>query len=181
MDVEEKAIIRELKARADIQATLVRAARGLDRLDRELALSAYHEDGWDAHGSFEGPAADFVDWALVMQGNHFQWTSHYLSNVHIELQGETAAVETYVRVMMRFERDGGLFDLWGCGRYLDAFACRDGQWKIVHRRVVGDWSRIDPVIEQMDQAVADALPRGTRDRQDPSYALFGTATETRAA
>lgn len=177
MNEADAGILRELKARTDINDALIRLARGLDRLDRDLALSAYHEDGWDSHGSFDGPAAGFVDWAIESQRSHFVWTSHYLSNVHIELDGDTAVVESYVQAIMRFERGGELFDLSGCGRYLDRFECRGGAWKIAHRQVVADWNRVDPVRERMDPAVADALTHGTRDRNDPSYGYFAAAVQ----
>lgn len=172
MNDDDLATVRELKARADIQQTLARLARALDRCDSELARSAYHEDGWDAHGSFNGPAAEFVDWAMSTQRDHFLWTSHYLTNVYIELDGDKAAVETYVQVIMRFEREGHLFDLVGCGRYLDRFECRAGAWKIAHRQVIGDWNRVDAVQEQMDGAIVQQLVRGTRAPDDPSYAYF---------
>jgi hypothetical protein len=85
-----------------------------------------------------------------------------------------AAVESYVQAIMRFERDGELFDISGCGRYLDRFERRGGAWKIAHRQVVADWNRIDRVSERMDPAVTDALTQGTRSRNDPSYGYFST-------
>jgi hypothetical protein len=180
-NLDDAAVLRELKARADIHQVLARLARALDRCDRALALSAYHEDGWDAHGSFNGPAAEFVEWAIDTQSNHFLWTSHYITNIYIELDGDKAAVETYVQVIMRFERDGGLFDLAGCGRYLDRFECRDGVWKIAHRQVIGDWNRVDPVVEQMADGLVQQLVRGTRAPDDPSYGYFAARGRVAAA
>jgi hypothetical protein len=74
MNEDDVGILHELRARADINDALVRLARGLDRLDRDLALSAYHEDGWDSHGTFDGPATGFVDWAITTQRERFVWT-----------------------------------------------------------------------------------------------------------
>ncbi|WP_177204161.1 nuclear transport factor 2 family protein [Sphingobium sp. AP50] len=180
MNKDDEFALRELKARADIHQVLARLARALDRCDRALALSAYHEDGWDAHGSFNGPAAEFVDWAIDTQSSHFIWTSHYLTNIYIELDGDKAAVETYVQVIMRFERDGRLYDLAGCGRYLDRFECREGLWKIAHRQVIGDWNRVDPIVEQMDDGLIKQLVQGTRTPADPSYAYFPAKSDVLA-
>ncbi|PKO49459.1 MAG: hypothetical protein CVU31_00475 [Betaproteobacteria bacterium HGW-Betaproteobacteria-4] len=171
MDIEQAAILRELKARVDIQDTLVRFCRGVDRGDRALTLSAYHSDGWDDHGSFAGPAAEFVDWVLPMLDG-FVWVHHYITNSYIELDGDKAKVETAVQVNMRYEQDGKLFDLLGCGRYLDRFECREGAWKIVHRVTTGDWDRIDEVKARMEGDLVQKLKHGTRDRNDPSYAYF---------
>ena len=37
----------------------------MDRLDRELARSAYHDDAIDEHGGFVGPVDGFLDWAFA--------------------------------------------------------------------------------------------------------------------
>jgi hypothetical protein len=170
-DVDQIAIIRELKARSDIQDALVRFCRGADRGDREMMLSAYHADGWDDHGSFAGPATEFVDYMIPVM-DQFVWIQHYISNSYIELAGDKASVETAVQVNMRYEQDGKLFDHLGCGRYLDRFECRDGVWKIARRVTTGDWDRIDEVTARMDGGLVKNLTIGTRDRTDASYALF---------
>lgn len=170
-DNEQLAFLRELKARADINDALVRFCRGVDRGEAALILSAYHPDGCDDHGSYSGPVAGFIEWVMPMLAN-FVWSQHYITNTLIEFDGDKANVETAVQVLMRYEQDGKLFDLVGCGRYLDRFECRDGAWKIVNRVTTGDWDRIDEVTAQMEGDLVKKLQQGTRDHNDPSYALF---------
>jgi hypothetical protein len=52
------------------------------------------------------------------------------------------------------------------GRYADRFERRAGAWKIAHRQVVFDRSRIDK-IERMFSA--EGLVCGRRSREDPAY------------
>jgi hypothetical protein len=40
----------------------VRCCRGVDRMDRELLLSAYHSDAVDDHGMFVGGPEAFADY-----------------------------------------------------------------------------------------------------------------------
>jgi hypothetical protein len=40
-------------------------SRGIDRLDRELLMSVYHEDAIDDHGVFVGNREEFADWAIA--------------------------------------------------------------------------------------------------------------------
>jgi hypothetical protein len=166
------ALLRELKARADIQDALLRYCRGVDRCDHALTLSAYHTDAWDDHGSFSGPVKEFVDWAIALHLEQFVWTSHYITNSYVELDGEKATAETAVQAILRYEQDGKLFDIVGCGRYFDRFECRDGEWKIAHRLVSGDWDRVDEVVARVEGDLVGKLTRGTRDRNDPSYSYF---------
>lgn len=170
-DIDQRAILIDLKARADINDTLVRFCRGVDRGEIPMTLSAYHPDAWDEHGSYAGPVAGFIEWVMPMLAG-FVWTQHYISNTYIELDGDKAHVETTVQVLMRYRQDGKLFDLLAGGRYLDRFECRDGAWKIAHRLTTGDWDRIDEVTTQMEGDLVQKLTRGTRDLEDPSYAYF---------
>ena len=59
---------------------LVRYCRGVDRLDRELVLSAYHPDAIDDHGAFVGTREEFVDWAFALHEKGQISTHHRLTN-----------------------------------------------------------------------------------------------------
>ena len=48
MDAETAALVRELKDRQEIYDCIMRYCRGIDRLDRDMLLSAYHPDAVDA-------------------------------------------------------------------------------------------------------------------------------------
>ena len=57
--------LQELCDRADIFDCMYRYARGIDRIDRELLRSAYHDDAVDDHVGFVGPVDDFIDWPFA--------------------------------------------------------------------------------------------------------------------
>ena len=45
---------------------LTRYSRRIDRMDRELLLSAYHEDAIDDHGTFVGNREELADYAATL-------------------------------------------------------------------------------------------------------------------
>jgi SnoaL-like domain len=171
-------LLYELDAHKQIQAVIIRAARGYDRCDRELIRSAYHPDAWDDHGVFSGPVEAFVDWVIPLH-QALVWTSHYVTNIHIELDGDMARCESYVIANLRYEQDGALHDLLGCGRYFDRFERRNGKWLIAHRHAIGDWNRVDRVDAQFEGELVKLLETGKRGKDDPSYAHFAGARPER--
>jgi len=101
---------------------------------------------------------------------------HLLGNTHIELDGNRAYVETYIWTFLRVERDGRSWDTFTGGRLNDKFECRNGEWKIAHRRTVFDWNRDTPANEgwclgYIDPKAAGVL-RGRKDKSDPTYERF---------
>ena len=86
--------LRTLLDRQQILDCIHRYTRGVDRLDVELTLSAYHEDAIDSHGPFSGSPREFVDWLWPRQAT--RWASqHFVTNHTVELDGDTAHAETY--------------------------------------------------------------------------------------
>ena len=59
-------IVAELQDRRAIEDCLMTYSRAIDRLDRDLLLSVYHEDAVDDHGLFVGSPAAFPDWAIAL-------------------------------------------------------------------------------------------------------------------
>ena len=80
--------------RADILDCMYRYARGMDRLDRELLRSAYHDDAVDDHVGFVGPVDDFIDWAFAYHATQTRH-QHYLMNHTADIAGDEAHSETY--------------------------------------------------------------------------------------
>lgn len=176
------ASVRRLLDRQAIWDCLMRYSRGVDRLDRELLLSVYHEDAVDDHGMFVGTREEFADWVVGMHGaTHFSH-QHCLFNHSCELDGDVAHAETYY-MFAGMNRSGAPLSMSG-GRYLDRFERRDGIWAIAARVCVRDWAPLDSQPDPEDPstmtAIRGALPpavlefmRGgplpTRDRRDPSY------------
>ena len=149
----------------EITAALHRYCRGIDRMDAELIRSAYHADGFDDHGDlFRGGVEDYIGWVLPLLGARFASTMHTLSNITIEVAGDSAVVESYL-IAYHVTADGGALRILGA-RYCDDFSRRPGVgWRIARRRLVPEW--------QVERSGFVATPPGTaapaRDRSDPSY------------
>src|ERR1700756_5417483 len=90
--------VAALVAKQQITEVLYRRARAGDRRDVELALSCYHPGATENHEGFSGPAADFVEGVSMISPDSAApviglW--HFISNILIELDGDTAEVESY--------------------------------------------------------------------------------------
>jgi SnoaL-like domain len=160
----------ELAALLDKQAiyeVLVRYCRAIDRLDRELLTTVYHPDAWDDHGTFRAGAADAIEELVRRVRTLSKSSMHSITNVLIDLKGDSARSEAHFIAWMRFDRGEREFIRALGGRYLDSFERRAGEWRIANRVVVQEWCRIDPVTEEWK-----SLPlfhRGQRSRDDLVY------------
>ena len=139
--------LAELWAKQQITEVLHRRARAGDRRDVDLALTCYHDGATENHEGFDGTAAEFIrDRSMISPNSRapvtFLW--HFISNVLIDLRGDTADVESYhiALVGRKTDEEGATHSTIG-GRYLDRFAFRDGRWAIAERSVVFDWSRVE--------------------------------------
>ncbi|MET1756108.1 nuclear transport factor 2 family protein [Novosphingobium sp. RD2P27] len=158
------------QAVADKQAIteqLYRYCRSVDRLDVPLGHSVFHEDATADYGpsSYKGSGRGAIDYICKAHLN-LKAHSHQVTNVLIELDGESAASEAYVMAALRGEREGKPFQLQVWARYCDTWSRRDGHWAIDHRNAVIDFdtmSEVTPVHEH---------DWTRRDREDPSYAIL---------
>jgi hypothetical protein len=162
--------LAELHARHEIHEVLVRYCRGADRCDAALMKSCFHENAWDDHGFFSGPAGEFVEQAARNLRERFVATRHHMTNESVVLNGDQAKSETYIFAVCRQVMDGETFDVTFQARYLDQFECRGGAWKIVHRLLVSDGSRVDKVIQEDSRLSQGRV--GARGADDPSYGFF---------
>ncbi|MEG8219373.1 nuclear transport factor 2 family protein [Sphingomonas sp. HH69] len=92
MDAERIARLDALLDRQDIAACIVRFARGMDRFDRALFLSAFHPDATIAAGPFVGEAQALYDWATGLHDAGQEATHHNLLNQTIDIDGAQAHV-----------------------------------------------------------------------------------------
>ncbi|MDE0366403.1 MAG: nuclear transport factor 2 family protein [Gammaproteobacteria bacterium] len=158
--------LEEVLAKLEIREALARYARGIDRYDIELAKSAYHPDATDEHGPYRGNAHEVMD--RVERGMAgIEACQHQILNTLIELDGERANVESYFFSL--HVPKGSKVEEHSYGRYIDVFERRDGEWKILDRRVVVDITSCPP---RAPWKYEDRFSRGTRDRQDPSYGIL---------
>ena len=156
--------IETLLAKQAITEVIVTYARALDRLDEALLRSVFHPGARHEH-FFTGPSSDpsrpstpeapgdFVAFAIGVLKTHLR-THHQLGNILIEMESdEVAFAETYFTAFHRMRPRGDPLaapdafdtemDYFVGGRYIDRFACIDGEWKISHRTGMTDWMRLD--------------------------------------
>ena len=159
----------ELVDRQDIADCLTRFTRGMDRFDRELFLSAYHDDAVIDAGDLVGTAAQVYELARDLHDKGQSGTLHNVLNHSCELDGDTAHCETYFLFVGRNRDDTN----WAAGgRYLDRFERRGGAWKIAFRRTIAEWSGMVPTTELPLGSAPDKDATGVpqRGKGDPSYA-----------
>ena len=94
VDDELRDQVRRLTDRAEIYDCMQRYARGIDRQDRALLRSAYHDGAVDDHVGFVGVVDDFIDWAFAYHGTQTRYR-HYLANHTVDIDGDEAHAETY--------------------------------------------------------------------------------------
>ena len=168
-------LLRELVDKQAIRDVLSRYCRGLDRMDKEMALSVWYPEGTaDYQGIYEGTGHGFIEWVW---GAHaaMERHSHQITNVLIELDGEQATSEAYVTVVLWTlpDSEGRQQELVGRGRYLDRWEKRGDGWAIMHR------------IHVLDMSSAFALDRADisdgsrRDPSDPSFQFITRQSSTR--
>jgi len=157
--------VQRLLDEAAIRRVLYRYCRGIDRIDAELIRSAYWPGATDDHGVFTGSAEEFARWVVGVLAT-FEQTQHSLHQTSIDVLGDRAFTETYFDARHRLRREGRLMLETFGGRYLDRFERRDGEWRIAHRVVVHDWSRIEEVPATYPN---EMFAQGLRSRDDLSY------------
>jgi hypothetical protein len=155
--------LNELLDRSEILDCLHRYARGMDRHDRGLVRSAYHEDAIDDHAGYVGPVDGFLDWAFEYHAGQTRH-QHYVTNHSVELDGDEAHAETYY-VFVGTDRDVDAPLRVVGGRYIDRFERREGRWAIAARVCLVEWQT----------ALASGLPHAAFD----FLAVVGTVAQDR--
>lgn len=163
----------EIAAHLEIQQVLYRYCRGVDRGDAAMIAAVYHEGAIDNHGAWRGPGRSFGDYLVPGMDKVDLIGQHHITNVLIELSGDTAQVESYFMALHpETANDAARLSFVG-GRYLDRFEKREGRWLIADRVVVLDATR---VLERMnDWPGAAYFPTGARRGDDASAGHFGTS------
>jgi hypothetical protein len=170
MDAELERKLREELDRAEIWRVTQRLARGLDRIDSELARTCYWDDAIDDHSHFVGGPDGFLQYAEAM-ARGFKTTQHTLSNHTCELDGDDAWCETYYLFVGVGTQPPHFMS---SGRYVDHFRRRDGAWRILNRVTL-----VEGQFDLPAGTLGADLPSpygpgekypGTRDRDDVSYA-----------
>lgn len=159
--------IDEVLAEAAIKDIQIRYCRACDRMDFDLMRSCFHSDATTRYGFFGGSVDEFVA-SAQQQLPYFVATTHNTGNQLVEVTGDSAWAEHYTVATHRIAADeiGPERDFVTAVRYIDRLECRQGDWRIVHRELILDWMRSDPVT------VIEPRPdvqSGRRDTTDASY------------
>lgn len=117
----------------DIERVLVRYATGIDRRDWELFRTCFTDD---VRADYEGldpwRSADEITGFMATSHADMGHTMHRLSNMAIEVDGDTATARTYVdAVLMAPDGQTGLNPR---GFYDDELVRTPEGWRIAHRR-----------------------------------------------
>lgn len=168
----DEAAVQALLDKQAITEALYTYCRSVDRIDVPLGRTVFHEDSAVDYGEsyYRGPGKDVID-LICKHHEGLISHSHQVTNILIDLDGDTAGSEAYVTGTMRLVQDGRELHMGVWARYLDSWEKREGRWGIVRRKVVFDHEEIRPVTP-MGQALGF-----TRDRADPSYAVVGGLSE----
>ena len=169
MDAAMEAKLRDMIDRHEILQVMQRYARGLDRLDAELARSCYWDDCIEDHNQFVGDVEGFIEWANVT-ARSFETTHHNLTTHSCDIDGDNAHAETYFIYISTMPQPPHFMS---SGRYLDHFQKRNGEWRIANRVCI-----VDGTYGLVDTEFGKNLPPAygpdevypvTRDRNDISY------------
>jgi SnoaL-like domain len=107
----DDSVLQELLDKQSITERLLDYARGVDRIDRELICSVFHDGARLDYGAmFVGIREEFADFIAVIHPI-MEAHSHHLSNIYITVEGDRAGSETYVVARLRSRApDGALND-----------------------------------------------------------------------
>ena len=167
--------LQGLLDKQEITELMYKHARALDRLDGELMKSTYWEDAIEEHQDPVFPERFFYHdnaWAFVpkaMEGlKALKATQHFVSNMLIELDGDTASAECYGWAYQLHEEDGVDKEAILGGRCHFHFERRNEEWRIKHRSCVFDWNQNRDATAIWSGKCSNKY-RGKRSVEDDSY------------
>jgi len=175
-EMEER--VQLLADEREIGRTVLRYAHGVDRGDVEMVEACYHPGAYDDHGYASGTVEKFAE--KLRESRNDQLVRHHLvGNLLIEVRGLAAVCESYFLCYLegmdsssdRSPVGGGLY----AGRYVDRLVRRDGQWRVLRRICVMDWSRSLPAAPP--GMGAQTFVHGSRGDLDPAVVAFRELSE----
>ena len=173
MGIKAEQFGAELADREAIRDCLYRYSRGVDRCDEEMLRSVYWADAYDDHCLFTGHREDLIAWVLPLLRT-MESSQHSISNILIRLNIEHADVESYYHGYHRLNDGAKAFDSIQAGRYVDRFEKRQGEWRIVNRKMVVDWfHEYTDAGDWLAGTLGNSqIKPGGRDPDDDSYRLL---------
>jgi 3-phenylpropionate/cinnamic acid dioxygenase small subunit len=138
--------VQDVIDKQQIRQLVMQYCRGADRGDRELFASVYWPEAIEAHGTYDGPAEGFVEYA--QEALSTLKTQHMIGNLLIEMDGPTRAkLEAYVTAFHQGPSHFGGQEFVVGARYIDIVEKRNGEWKFISRTLGYDYSQQTPTTE----------------------------------
>lgn len=149
-------MLERLAAESGINRVINLYCHALDRRRWSLLEEVFHDDARYGFGDIAGSWQDFAAAARSII-EPLGPTHHMVANVLINLDGETAHVETYLNGYhvipadypeglntngLFYDRPGERYVSVVGGRYVDRFEKRSGKWKIAQRAGIYDWIQV---------------------------------------
>lgn len=158
----------ELLAKDQIRSALLRYTRGVDRLDTALIDSCFHPDAIIEHGGMVFDGEHWGPAVVESMAKACKNSRHSIGNQYIEIDGDTAYSETYCSAHLLGDAPDGSGEqlLDRAVRYVDQFELREGEWRVIFRKTVLDWDRIERIVAR--PALLDYVP-ARRSSDDVSY------------
>lgn len=163
--MDEPSRLQHFIDKNEILECLTRYTRGIDRHDDALLESAFHPDAWVCYAR-PRPVSEFLPLISPHHQRQFRAQQHVLTNHSVDIDGDIAHSEVYVRFHLH-RRDEDVIEIGG-GRYLDRFERRAGSWRIADRVIVLDWAGRLPQDHDPTGKLA-AYRAGLRSANDLSY------------
>ena len=174
--------LQRLVDKDEIRDLMARYARGVDRADWAAVRATYHDDAYDDHGDYKGGIDGFIEFARSRTGGATQ-VMHFLGECLIEFAAPDVAVaETYFFTAHTLGPEaqrqygaggqGGPVQLSHYGRYADRVERRGGVWRIAHRIVVFEATRL--ALGEVPPLKPDWAAQ-RRDGDDPIFRLRAAA------
>jgi hypothetical protein len=169
----------------EIGQVLARYCHAVDHGDLERAISVYWPEAVDHHGAhWDGNGQEYMRDMITrfadMTGGAPGATGcmHHITTTLIDRIGpDDARVQTYFSAYVPHTVEGAARLALILGRYLDHFQRRAGEWRIIERTVVNDFTR-DNVGEGVYAAgswQAGGYPAGGFGASDPGVAFLAGA------
>ena len=170
--------LQRLIHKDEIRDLMARYCRGVDRADWDAVRATYHTDAYDDHGDYKGGIDGFIEFAKSRTGGATQ-VMHFLGECLIEFaKPDVAVAETYfftahtlgpeAQRQYGTSAKGGPVQLSHYGRYVDRVERRAGVWRIAHRIVVFETTRL--ALGEVPPLKAD-WAGFSRDQRDPIYRM----------
>jgi ketosteroid isomerase-like protein len=132
--------VQYLLDRIAIKDVICLYARGVDRGDMNVIAECFTPDAKLKTPKLTCNNRDEIV-AMLPQMGQYRAQTHFMGNQLVEIDGDSAAAETYSLAIHVYDRDGAQQEYVMGIRYLDRLARVDGKWRIRERSIQNDWTK----------------------------------------